>query len=151
MYACFAGCKPRWFECQHAFVMHGSLSRTLNQPTSQPLLTSCPAAAEQSAASSLSTSPTRQQLSSGVHFDLSAAPSGALSAEGSQGSRPMFKRSLSMAELAAAELVRQEERVLPSQDSGDARMMQQLSALAVGGGQQQQQQDAAAGLQPHSL
>ncbi|PRW44500.1 G8 domain-containing [Chlorella sorokiniana] len=93
--------------------------------------------AEHSAASSLSTSPTRQLHSSGVHFDLSAAPSGALSAEGSQGSRPMFKRSLSMAELAAAELVRQEERGLPSQDSGDVSMLQQLSALAVGKGEQQ--------------
>ena len=116
-------------------------------------------AAEHSAASSLSSSPMRHQLSSGVHFDLSAAPSGHLSAapsghrsaEGSQGSRPMFKRSLSMAELAAAELVRQEERVLPSQDSGDARMMQQLAALAVGGAQQQQQAAEEAGLQPHSL
>lgn len=108
-------------------------------------------AAEHSAASSLSSSPMRHQLSSGVHFDLSAAPSGHLSAEGSQGSRPMFKRSLSMAELAAAELVRQEERVLPSQDSGDARMMQQLAALAVGGTQQQQQAAEEAGLQPHSL
>jgi hypothetical protein len=84
-----------------------------------------------------------------VHFDLSAAPSGALSAEGSQGSRPMFKRSLSMAELAAAELVRQEERGLPSQDSGDVSMLQQLSALAVGKGEQHQGE--AAGLHPHSL
>ncbi len=114
------------------------------------LASPCSTAAEHSAASSLSTSPTRQQLAAGVHFDLSAAPSGALSAEGSQGSRPMFKRSLSMAELAAAELVRQEERGLPSQDSGDARMMQQLAALAVGGGRQQQQAEAA-DLHPHSL
>jgi hypothetical protein len=39
-----------------------------------------------------------------VHFDLAGAASGA-----SEGAHPKFKRSLSMAELAAAELVRQEE------------------------------------------
>ena len=114
-----------------------------------------PAAAEHSAASSLSTSPTRQQHLSGVHFDLSAAPSSTLSAEGSQGARPMFKRSLSMAELAAAELVRQEERELPSRDSVDAGMLQQLAAFAVGGVQQQQQQQQQQGdtaeVYPHSL
>ena len=67
----------------------------------------------------------------------------------------MFKRSLSMAELAAAELVRQEERELPSRDSVDAGMLQQLAAFAVGGVQQQQQQQQQQGdtaeVYPHSL
>ena len=44
-----------------------------------------------------------------MHFDLSSGlGGGAGGTSGSEG-RPMFKRSLSMAELAAAELVREEE------------------------------------------
>ncbi len=79
--------------------------------------------------SSLSSSPDRHA----VHFDL-------LSAGGSGGAegRPHFKRSLSMAELAAAALVREEEVRLLSQDSVDATSL--MAAMAAAGQEQQQQQ-----------
>ncbi|KAL4433083.1 hypothetical protein ABPG77_006510 [Micractinium sp. CCAP 211/92] len=78
--------------------------------------------------SSLSSSPDRHA----VHFDL-------LSAGGSGGAegRPHFKRSLSMAELAAAALVREEEVRLLSQDSVDATSL--MAAMAAAGQEQQQQ------------
>lgn len=78
-----------------------------------PVLSPPAAAGADSGASSLSSSPER----SAVHFDLAGAASGA-----SEGGPAKFKRSLSMAELAAAELVRQEEVGLEGGDDlGDLR------------------------------
>ena len=63
----------------------------------------------------------------------------------------MFKRSLSMAEMAAAELVRQEEREAQARESLDVPALKQMAALALAEQQQQQRQAGDADLQPHSL
>ncbi|KAL4428238.1 hypothetical protein ABPG75_002327 [Micractinium tetrahymenae] len=80
------------------------------------------AAATGSEASSLSSSPDKH----GVHFDLSSA-----GGNGGPEGRPHFKRSLSMAELAAAELVREEEVRLQSQDSVDTASFMAAAAAAA--------------------
>ncbi|PSC70832.1 6-phosphofructo-2-kinase fructose-2,6-bisphosphatase-like isoform X2 [Micractinium conductrix] len=78
-------------------------------------------ARDDSATSSLSSSP---EKSVGVHFDLSSGlGGGAGGTSGSEG-RPMFKRSLSMAELAAAELVREEEVQLRHQESAEPAVLE---------------------------
>jgi hypothetical protein len=73
--------------------------------------------------SSLSTSPER---TSTVHFALGSSSS----MHGSEGGRAHshVKRSISMAELAAAELVRQEDVALDSQESMDGGMLEKLAA-----------------------
>lgn len=86
-------------------------------------------AAAGSGASSLSSSPDKHA----VHFDLSSGVEG----------RPHFKRSLSMAELAAAELVREEEVRLQSQDSVEASIL--VAAMAAAAQEQQQQQQERRG------
>lgn len=68
-----------------------------------------------------------------MHFDLSSGVEG----------RPHFKRSLSMAELAAAELVREEEVRLQSQDSVEASIL--VAAMAAAAQEQQQQQQERRG------
>lgn len=87
--------------------------------------------------SSLSSSP--DKAVAGVHFDLSAGGTGSL---GERGERPLFKRSLSMAELAAAELVREEDRTLDSEESQDAPNSAALERMYA---------EAAAELQQHKL
>ena len=77
----------------------------------------CAAAGAGSEASSLSSSPERPA----VHFDLAAEGGG-------EGGRPLFKRSLSMAELAAAELVRQEEVGLETRESLDGPALAGVAA-----------------------
>jgi hypothetical protein len=66
---------------------------------------------------SLSSSPERSTNPS-VHFDLGSAGSASAFLKPT-GNRPLVKRSRSMAELAAAQLVRQEEVGLDRSDSGD--------------------------------
>jgi hypothetical protein len=75
-----------------------------------------------------------------VHFDLrgggSSLPSDLLGGSGG-GARTSFCRSISMAELAAAELVREEEYGLQTRDSADTPA---LAAMAAEAAQQEREQ-----------
>jgi hypothetical protein len=78
-----------------------------------------------------------------VHFDLRSGGSslpkdllGGSSGSGG-GARTSFRRSISMAELAAAELVREEEYGLQTRDSADTPT---LAAMAAEAAQQEREQ-----------
>ena len=116
-----------------------------------------PADVTEASPSTLSTSPDHQHQQAAVQFGLvrsdgvyssggdgrcGGGSEGQLLSEGS-GLRPSgFKRSLSMAELSATELVRQEDVGLQSADSSDRPSLAALAAVAA---ETQAEQQAGAG------
>lgn len=101
-------------------------------PLPPPRRTALPVPLAGSDTSSLSSSPDK----SAVHFDLSGGGAGG----SAEGPRPMFKRSLSMAELAAADLVRQEERGDVLEEPTGIPSLAAMAAAAAAQEEQAQQQ-----------